>query len=105
MFSALKRVCGHYIWSSGTRWPYGPPTSAQFARAKTAYENEILAKFVILSLRRLVTLEKLHDAEIDFSNNESLQPLPAEWYRVKGVDLDEMALATDIVDTIETEEI
>ncbi len=67
-----------------------------------AYENEILAKFIILSLRRLVTLEKLHDAEIDFSNNESLQPLPPEWMRVKGVDLDDVALATDIVDEDET---
>jgi hypothetical protein len=92
VFSAVKRVCGHYIWSRGTRWTYGPPTPAQHARARTAYENEILAKFVILSLRRLVTLEKLHDEQIDFGNNESLQPLPAEWFRVKGVDLDELAL-------------
>jgi len=38
------------------------------------------------------------DTEIDFSNNESLQPLPAEWYRVKGVDLDDLAMVDAIVD-------
>jgi hypothetical protein len=98
VFSAVKRVCGHYIWSRGTRWPYGPPTRKQFERARTAYENEILAKFIVLALRRLVTLEKLHDAEIDFSNSESLQPLPAEWYRTKGIDLDDLAMVDDIID-------
>jgi hypothetical protein len=90
VFSAVKRVCGHYVWSRGTRWPYGPPTKEQYARARTAFENEILAKFIILSLRRLVTLEELHGERIDFSNNDSLQPLPAEWMRP--ADMDELAL-------------
>jgi Transposase DDE domain len=96
VFSAVKRVCGHYLWARGSRWPYGPPSKEQFERARTAFENELLAKFVILSLRRLVTLEQLHDELIDFSNNDSLQPLPPEWFRSK--DMDEMALAEGVED-------
>jgi len=90
----------HYICSRGTRWLYSPLTPAQHARARTAYENEILATFIILALCRLVTLEKLHGDVIDFDNNDSLQPLPAERYRVKGVDLDDLAFANAIEDDL-----
>ncbi len=70
--------------------PSGPLTEEQLRRARTALENEILAKCIILSPRRLVTLEELHGEQIDFSNNDSLLPLPAEWTRP--ADMDEMAL-------------
>ena len=80
VFSAVKRVCGHYLWARGSRWPYGPPTKAQYERARTAFENEILAKFVILSLRRLVTLERLHDEVVNFADETS----PSSRYRLNG---------------------
>lgn len=95
----MKRFCGHYLWARGTRWPFGPPTPEQYRRARTAFENETLAKFVILSLRRLVTLERLHDEEIDSSNNESLKPLPPEWSRY--ANMDEIALAAAAPDEID----
>lgn len=37
------------------------PNAEELARARTAYENEILAKLVVLNLRTLVMLEELHE--------------------------------------------
>jgi hypothetical protein len=44
----------------------------------------------------LVVLEHLHDEEIDFSNNDSLQPLPPEWFKTD--DMDDLALSDGAVD-------
>jgi hypothetical protein len=61
--------------SPGSRvaWAVRPPTKAQYERARTAFENEILAEFVILSLRRLVTLERPHDEVVSSRRSRELR--------------------------------
>lgn len=63
--------------------------------------NEILAKFIILSLRRLVILEELHSIDddgrvaVNFEDPDwAFEPLPAE-YIVPDVDLDDDAAVQD----------
>ena len=47
----------------------------------------MLAKCVIHNLRRIVTLEQLHDERVNFINS-AFKPMPKEWTRTKDLDDD-----------------
>lgn len=98
VFSSMKRTSSGFFRSRGTRVEKGKVASeAQVAQVSDALEIEMLAKCVVHNLRRIVTLEQLHDERVNFKFNTAFTPLPPEWMRTK--DLDE-----DCVDDVERDE-
>jgi hypothetical protein len=92
-FSAIKRTMGSHFRSHGTRVPKNTvPTAEHVKRANIAYENELLAKCVAYSLRRVVVLEHLHDEIMSFSRHTSFSPLR---YKKVSCDLDKSAADDD----------
>jgi hypothetical protein len=72
LFSLLKRMSGGYCWSRGR--------SRKEANAdviSTAWQNELLCKFIYLNLRTTVTLEEETGYEIDYMISEKRFPKPS----------------------------
>ncbi len=94
VFSSMKRTTSSFFRSHGTRVPKGEVfTDEQVARANVAFENELLAKCLVHSLRRIVVLEKIYDDPMSFARNTAFLPMPSEWYKTNQIDID--AAATD----------
>lgn len=92
VFSAMKRTTSPFFRSHGVRIPKGRvPTEEQAAYANVAFENELLAKCLVHSLRRIVVLEKLHDEPMSFTRNTSFTPLPKSYMKPGVLDLDKNA--------------
>ena len=96
VFSSMKRTTSSFFRSHGTRVPKGKVfTDEQVAHANIAFENELLAKCLVHSLRRIVVLEKLHDEPIRFAVSTAFNPMPAEWYKTNKIEIDEVASDDD----------
>ena len=89
VFSSMKRTSGAYFRSRGTRVKKNSVASKrQVDQVAHAQEIEMLAKCVIHNMRRMVTLEQLHNERVRFSFNSAFTPLPAEWVRTRSLDDD-----------------
>jgi hypothetical protein len=77
IFSATKRSTGASLWSRGEMIPEGA-SDEEFLTVGIARKNELMAKFIIHSLRQLVMLECLHDEEVNFYVDRAFTPLPEE---------------------------
>jgi hypothetical protein len=96
VFSSMKRTTSSFFRSHGTRVPKGSVfTEQQVARANVAFENELLAKCLIHSLRRIVVLEKIYDDPMSFARNTAFTPMPADWYTTQQIEIDQEATDDD----------
>jgi hypothetical protein len=77
VFSACKRTTGDWVWSRGVLIP-SEASDEQLVQIDISRRNEVLAKFIIHSLRKLVLLECMHDDIADFTGVRAFQPLPRE---------------------------
>lgn len=89
VFSSMKRTSSGFFRSRGTRVANDKVASEnQVTQVSDALEIEMLAKCVIHNLRRIVTLEQLHDERVNFKFDTAFTPLPPEWVRTKDIDED-----------------